>query len=277
MRLMQRFNLKVSHRLAVVTLVLLASCQFARAANPQVAIVIDDIGYRLSDQAAVDLTGQFTYAVVPFAPLTQRLAHAVYTSEREVIAHLPMEALSNNHLLGKGALISSMDEAEIRAQINLSIDNIPHVRGINNHMGSKFTTQPKPLNWLMDELSQRNLYFLDSKTTPLSMAERSASMHGIRTAHRHIFLDNKLDEAYLSGQFKQLIALAKANNHAIAIAHPHPQTVAFLHTIAPLLKQHNIDLVPLSMLLPTTTAQAKKRHENTQLVSVNSGQGVAPN
>jgi len=277
MRFMQRFNFKINQKLAVAMLALLVSCQFANAANPQIAIVIDDIGYRATDQAAIDLNGQFTYAVVPFAPLTQRLAHAAYTSEREVIAHLPMEALSNNHLLGKGALISTMDEAAIRTQINLSIDNIPHVRGINNHMGSKFTTQPKPLSWLMDELSQRNLYFLDSKTTPNSMAERSASMHGIRTAHRHIFLDNKLDKAYLAAQFKRLITLAKNNNHAIAIAHPHPQTVAFLQTIAPLLKQHNIDLVPLSMLLPTTTAQAKKRHENKQLVSVNRGQGIAPN
>lgn len=250
----------ISKQIAVLMFFLFCINSTANAAKPQIAIVIDDMGYRSTDRAAIELKGQFTFAIVPFAPLTKPLARAVYESEREVIAHLPMEATRSNHLLGKGALLASMDEVETRTQINKSLDSIPYIRGINNHMGSKFTTQTASLNWLMDELSKRNLYFLDSVTTPFSTAERSAALHGLKTAHRHIFLDNQLDIDYLTTQLNRLISIAKSNTYAIAIAHPHPQTISFLSNIEDTLKEHNIDLVPLSMLLPMTTAQARKEH-----------------
>lgn len=240
-------------------LLFLMSCN-ASASKPQIAIVIDDMGYRSTDRAALTLKGQFTYAILPFAPFTEKLAQMAYRDQKEVIAHLPMEALNNNHLLGKGALLSDMDEATARAQINKSLDNIPHIQGINNHMGSKLTTQEESLTWLMDELSQRNLYFLDSLTTSSSIAQQSAINQGLPAAKRHIFLDNKLDRTYLKRQFLQLIKIAHQNDYAIAIAHPHPQTIAFLHTIDDTLKQQNIELVPLSTLLPQTTAFAKRQY-----------------
>lgn len=244
-----------------IAVVLLSISPAALAAlNPQIAIVIDDIGYRQTDFSALELNGQFTYAVVPFAPLTQIMAEKIFASRREIIAHIPMEATSNNHLLGKGALKSSMNEQSTRAQIRLALDNVPYASGINNHMGSKFTTKPKQLTWLMDELAKRQLYFLDSKTTPYSIAERIATERGLQTGHRHVFLDNKLDYDSLDKQFKQLIRIAKRHQLAIAIAHPHPQTVAFLAKIAPRLKALNIDLVPLSTLLPSTTRLAKNKH-----------------
>lgn len=263
-------------RFAVLLVIAVSGQQYTYAANPQVAIVIDDIGYRDTDRQAIALKGQFTYAIVPFAPLTKPLAHSVNASEREVIAHFPMEALSNNHLLGKGALLTDMDEATTRRQIKLSLDDIPYARGINNHMGSKYTTQSRSLAWLMDELNKRNMYFLDSKTTPFSLAESSAATHGLRTAHRHIFLDNQLDAEYLNKQFKRLLNIAKKNHYAIAIAHPHPQTIKFLATIGQRLKQHNIDLVPLSMVLPMATAKALRKNHNTQYQQQANAGRVAP-
>jgi len=243
----------------VVGFLLTLMTPLVNAANPKIAVVIDDIGYRSSDQDALALSGQFTFAIIPFAPLTQKLAKAAHDSRREVIVHLPMEAFSNNHLLGKGALFADMDETTIRTTIRKSLDNVPHISGINNHMGSKFTTTAQPLSWLMDELKQRSLYFLDSRTTPQSIAEQSAVDYGLETAHRHVFLDNQLDHDYLNAQFDKLLTIAHANSYAIAIAHPHPQTIAFLNNISDKLKQHNIELVPLSTLLPMTTAKAERR------------------
>ncbi len=249
----------------------------AIAESPKIAIVIDDMGYRSTDRAAIQLKGQFTFAIVPFAPLTKQLAVAAYDSDREVIAHLPMEATRSNHLLGKGALLTSMDEAQTRAQINQSLDNIPHIRGLNNHMGSKYTAHSQSLQWLMDELNQRNLYFLDSLTTPLSIAERSATQSGLKTAHRHIFLDNQLDNAYLTTQFNRLISIAHSNGYAIAIAHPHPETVSFLNNIEGVLAENNIELVPLSTLLPRTTAQARRVHFSQSAAGKATIKQTAPN
>lgn len=228
--------------------------------SPKIAIIIDDIGYRKTDFSALSLEGQFTYSVVPYAPYTQTIANAVYNSQREVMAHVPMEAIDNNHLLGKGALRVAMSEQETRQQIRDVLDNIPNVSGINNHMGSYFTTQSKHLGWLMDELSQRQLYFLDSKTTAYSMAERVAVRHGIRTGHRHVFLDNQLDNQYLTKQFNKLIAISKRYKYAIAIAHPHPQSIAFLREKVETLKSMGIELVPVSRLLPEMTRVARAKH-----------------
>jgi len=228
--------------------------------SPKIAIIIDDIGYRKTDFTALTLKGQFTYSVVPYAPFTKKIANAVFDSQREVMAHIPMEAVNDNHLLGKGALTLAMTEQEMRQQVRNVLNNIPNVSGINNHMGSHFTTQPKQLAWVMDELSQQQLYFLDSKTTANSMAERVALRHGLRTGHRHIFLDNQLDEAYLDKQFSRLINIASRYNHAIAIAHPHPKSIEFLRKKVETLKELGIELVPVSRLLPEMTKIARAKH-----------------
>lgn len=230
------------------------------ATTPKIAIIIDDIGYRKTDFAALALSGQFTYSVVPYAPFTQKMAQLAHDSNREVMGHIPMEALNNNHLLGKGALKLNMSEEQTRAQVRDILANIPFVSGINNHMGSHFTTKLENLSWMMDELAQKDLYFLDSKTTAYSKAEQAAVKYGVATGHRHVFLDNSLDKEYLNQQFNKLIKIAKKHNHAVAIAHPHPQSIAFLHGKADYLKSIGIDLVPVSNLLPEMTRQAKNKH-----------------
>lgn len=227
--------------------------------TPQIAIIIDDIGYRKSDFSVLDLPGQFTFAIVPYAPYTKEIATLAHKSQREVMAHLPMEALTNNNLLGKGALRVSMNEEQTRQQVRNALTDIPYVSGINNHMGSHFTTQPKHLGWLMDELAQKDLFFLDSKTTSDSMAEQVALQHGVPTGHRHVFLDNQLDEVYLNKQFNQLIKIAERYNHAIAIAHPHPQSIAFLQNKIAQLQSMGINLVPVSDLLPEMTRIAQEK------------------
>jgi len=228
--------------------------------TPKIAIIIDDIGYRKTDFSALALAGQFTYSVVPYAPFTQKMAQLAHDSNREVMGHIPMEALSNNHLLGKGALRLSMNEEETRAQVRDILANIPFISGINNHMGSHFTTKFENLSWMMDELAKKDLYFLDSKTTVYSMAERAAVKYGVPTGHRHVFLDNNLDTAYLSQQFNKLIEIAKKYNQAVAIAHPHPQSIAFLQGKSEYLKSIGIDLVPVSSLLPEMTRLAQGSH-----------------
>ena len=243
---------------------LLSTASIANDNSPKIAIIIDDIGYRKTDFSALALQGQFTYSVVPFAPYTRTIANAVHDSDREVMAHIPMEAIHNNHLLGKGALKLAMTEQQTRQQVQDILKEIPYVSGINNHMGSQFTTKPKNLGWLMDELSLQQLYFLDSKTTAYSMAEKVAVEHGLRTGHRHIFLDNQLDQAYLAQQFDHLIKIAKRHKYAIAIAHPHPQSISFLKGISAKLLALGVELVPVSTLLPEMTRIARVRHLNNK-------------
>ncbi|WP_328824449.1 divergent polysaccharide deacetylase family protein [Thalassotalea algicola] len=236
---------------------------FSASAKPaQVAIVIDDIGYRATDKQVLTIPGNITYSVLPQTPYGKRIAEVANNRAHDVILHIPMES-THGKKLGPGALTSDMDENTLKSSLAQSFKEMPFALGINNHMGSHLTTLAKPMLWTMEFLKERELFFLDSVTSSKTLGRKIAGKIGVPAMSRHVFLDNHLNHDYIAGQFKQLITKAKKNQLAIAIAHPHPETVASLTKLIPLLKSHNIELVPLSKLYPAInqtsalTAQAE--------------------
>lgn len=219
----------------------------------QVAIIIDDIGYRKSDTQALYLPGNISYAILPHTPYGKRLALQAKAKNNDVILHIPMEA-KNGKKLGPGALTSAMNENGIRESLSNAFAEIPFALGINNHMGSKLTELYQPMAWTMQFLRERNLMFIDSVTTNASQAEKIAESFGVPSLHRHIFLDNKLEHSYIRRQFTQLIRDAKRYKTVVAIAHPHPETIRSLRKLLPLLEKNNVELVPISQLLSNKMA-----------------------
>lgn len=249
-RIISRINLGIITSVYKFFFVFLISFNvFAEQAK--VAIIIDDIGYRPSDQAALNLPGKVTYSVLPHTPFGQQLAAKAHSSQRDVMLHIPMEAM-NGKFMGPGGLSATMSKNELRQSLSNALVDIPQAIGINNHMGSKLTTLSLPMQWTMQFLKEQKLFFLDSKTNQRSIAEKMARREGLPTLSRHIFLDNKLNDLYIEGQFNKLIKLAKRTKYAIAIAHPHPESVAALTRLIPTLKKHNIELVSVSALLKST-------------------------
>jgi len=235
----------------LLTLCLLAS-SVIYAQPAQIAIIIDDIGYRKSDIQALYLPGNISYAILPHTPYGKRLALQANANKNDVILHIPMEA-KNGKKLGPGALTSNMNETSIRNSLSNAFAEIPFALGINNHMGSKLTELYQPMAWTMKFLRERNLMFIDSMTSGASQAEQVALDFGVPSLHRHIFLDNKLEHNYIRQQFKQLIRDAKRYQTVVAIAHPHPETVTALRKLLPLLAENNVELVPISQLLTRKT------------------------
>ena len=218
-----------------------------KAAPSRVAIVIDDIGYRYTDEQALNLPGAITYSILPHTPYGKKLALQANAQHKDVLLHIPMEA-ENGKKLGPGALTSTMDEAQTRDSLAASLAEIPFAIGINNHMGSHLTQLDKPMTWTMSFLKQHQLLFLDSKTSPNSKAGDIAKTLGVPVERRDIFLDNQLSQEYITKQFQQLIKQAKKQDITIAIAHPHPETVMALQQLIPTLEQNGIELVSLSSL-----------------------------
>lgn len=238
-------------RLLLTLSLLFSTLLYAQPA--QVAIIIDDIGYRKSDLQALFLPGNISYAILPHTPYGKRLALQAKAKNNDVILHIPMEA-KNGKKLGPGALTSVMNESDIRMVLANAFAEVPFALGINNHMGSKLTELYQPMAWTMQFLRERNLMFIDSVTTNASQAEQVAISFGVPSLHRHIFLDNKLEHTYIRQQFQQLIRAAKRYHAVVAIAHPHPETIKSLLQLLPLLKQNNIELVPISKLLASKAA-----------------------
>lgn len=221
----------------------------ALAAPPRVAIIIDDLGYhRERGEAVLDLPASLTGAVIPHAPHAPYLAQQAIASGKEVMIHLPMATVGDRPL-DKGALSTDMDADAVRATVRDALARIPQAAGLNNHMGSVLTTQPKMMQALMEELHRHQRYFIDSRTTPDSVAEDTARQLRMPVAGRDVFLDNERNLLSINEQFNQLLDIARRHGSAIAIGHPYPETISYLEKILPLLPEMGIEVVPVSRLL----------------------------
>jgi polysaccharide deacetylase 2 family uncharacterized protein YibQ len=216
--------------------------------RPRIAIIIDDLGNSLdSGRSALTLPGALTYSFLPHTPHARRLAEQAHASGREVMLHLPMEAIGKVPM-GPGGLALQMDEEEFTSTLRSDLGAIPHVAGVNNHMGSRLTRDPEAMQRVMEGLRERGLYFVDSRTTKETVAERTAGENGLATARRHVFLDVDPSREAVHRQFQRLLARARQQGAAVAIGHPHGATLAVLARELPRLEMLEIDLVPSSEL-----------------------------
>ncbi len=232
------------------------------------ALVIDDLGNSRTDAQAVELPGAVTLAFLPQTPYARELALHGYARGKEIMLHLPMEAESGNRL-GPGGVDSSMQRDEFQQQIEHSLSALPFVSGVNNHMGSKLTRLVEPMHWTMQVLKRHPLYFLDSRTTTQTQAEKIARLYGVPTTRRHVFLDTYQDEQWVKQQLAVWIRLAREGKAPIAIGHPYPATMQQLQRLLPALNASGLELVPVSALLsqplPASTVVALPSKTPSQL------------
>jgi uncharacterized protein len=215
---------------------------------PVISIIIDDLGYRGKDDVnALNLPGPITYAIMPHAPYSLKLSQIAKQSGNNVILHLPMEAIEhkNNKFLGPGALKLNMGENLFISTLSNNIQSIPNIIGVNNHMGSLLTKHIEQMEWLMDYLHLRKIFYVDSITSSDTVATDIARKKNVPFLKRDVFLDNIRDIEYIDNQFKQLITIAKRNGSAIAIGHPHPETIEVLGKILKKLDDYGVSLISL--------------------------------
>ena len=218
-------------------------------ALPKLVIILDDLGNdAVRDKQALRIPAAITYAVLPYTPSAITSAKAAYVAGKEIILHTPMEAIKP-YDLGKGGLYHAMGEQQFITVLNDDLNAVPFIRGLNNHMGSRLTASPLHMMWLMQTLQNKKLYFIDSATTPHSVAEKVARQYQIPVLHRHVFLDNIRTEAAIRAQFERLLKIADKQGYAVAIGHPYPQTLAFLEKTLPQLSSQNYELLYGSQLI----------------------------
>jgi hypothetical protein len=222
-----------------------------------IGIIIDDLGNSLvNGERATRLPGAVACAVLPHTPFARALANAAHAAGKEVMLHLPM-ASRDAQEPGPGQLGADMPPPEMRATLDYGLSTVPHVIGVNNHMGSLLTTQPIAMDWLMRELAQRHLFFVDSRTDTQTIAANAARRAGVPALERNVFLDDDLAPAAVDAQLDRLEQLAHRHGYALAIGHPHPVTLAALERWLPLLAERGIQLIPLTTRLAQIAPEAK--------------------
>ncbi len=218
--------------------------------NALISIIIDDLGYRYpTSLQAVQSSHALSCSFLPYSPHAKNLARQAWLLNKDVMVHLPMEAI-NGKAIGPGGLYQAMSRQQFEKTVTDSIQAIPYATGINNHMGSLLTRNHTAMDWLMQQIAKRNkLFFVDSRTTQNSQAMVHASQNGVMHTGRDIFLDNIVETTAIRQQFKQLIWQAQRRGSALAIGHPHPETLSVLEQELPQLTQIGVKLVPVSKLI----------------------------
>lgn len=216
---------------------------------PQLAIIIDDLGYdRSADESVLALPFPLTVSVIPHLPLSADLAEEAHRRGDEVLLHLPMEPLGETKQ-EEIELRPGMSAPEVDAILSGMLQTVPHAAGVNNHEGSLATSDPRLMEALMPALRARRLFFIDSRTTPSTVAYATAERFGVRAASRKVFLDDNLARSAILAQLSLAASDAQRNGSAIAIGHPHPETVAALADSLPRLESLGFRLVFASDLV----------------------------
>jgi uncharacterized protein len=217
----------------------------------RVAIIIDDIGNDLKPvNELLKINADLTFAVLPLCPHTREAAEMFHRAHRETLLHLPMEPVSYpREKPGNGALFTDMNDEELISQLEKDIASVPHVTGVNNHMGSKFMMDERKLTLIFKELKKNNLFFVDSRTSPNTKAFIAAKKVGLRAAARKVFLDNSRDYNEI---YNSLINIVKKDGDAlplILIGHPHPETIRAISDAVKVLREKRVSIVPVSQIV----------------------------
>jgi polysaccharide deacetylase 2 family uncharacterized protein YibQ len=217
---------------------------------PLVAIIIDDLGYdkKIAENLS-ELHASITFSILPHSPFQDSIARLSKDKGLETMLHLPMEPIEYPKVdPGKGTLLTSMTPDQLIRQLKENLNALPHVKGVNNHMGSKMTAESSQMYQIFSILKKRGLYFVDSRTSAQTLCRPSARLLQIPFAQRDVFLDHLQEPRFIRKQVKELIRIARRNGYAVGIGHPHSATYKVLREMLPELNKA-VQLVPASKIV----------------------------
>lgn len=202
-----------------------------------IVLILDDVGFDRQPLAgAMTIDPKVNFSVLPNARNATLFANELSARGFEVLCHLPMEPDGFPRISpGPGAVLTKMTDEEIERATRASVAAVPHARGVNNHMGSRATADPRVMSAVLTALPH-GMYFIDSRTTAMSVGESLARQMNIRTASRNVFLDDVQSEDAIRKQLRELERDATARGVAVGIGHMYPVTIKVLAEEAPQLR-----------------------------------------
>ena len=254
MRLDFSFKGVRTHTVHVVTSMIARSpapaLQGGSESGPKLAIILDDMGYdRAAAEAALTLSFPITLSVIPHLPLSAEVAEETYRRGDQVLLHLPMEAEADQAKAEAIELRVGMKADQVERDLDGMLETVPHAAGVNNHQGSRATADATLMAELMPALRRRGLFFIDSRTTAATVAHDTAERAGVRSASRKVFLDDTPRRDAILAQLDLAARDAARDGYAIAIGHPHPETIAALVEAAPRLEARGVRFVFVSQVV----------------------------
>ncbi|NCC15125.1 MAG: divergent polysaccharide deacetylase family protein [Clostridia bacterium] len=225
------------------------------ATGGKLAIVIDDFGYDGNGtEEMLALPIPFTAAVMPFSEFSVENAKKVEEAGKEVVLHMPMEALTGKaEWVGDKGVFRSMTDEEIKAVVQEAFTILPNAVGMNNHMGSAIMEDQRCLGDVLDVLKAQNGFFIDSVTTCNSQGRCLAEEKGVPFIARDVFLDGTSDVEKVKQNLRKAAEIALKKGKAVAIGHVGPEggevTAKAIAELIPEFEEEGITFVTASELI----------------------------
>ena len=219
--------------------------------KPRLAIVIDDLGEGLASTKELFKLSEYPLTVAVMPRVSNSAKEAIEAAEKGfcVIMHQPMQPISAAAGLGGGAITTDMSDEEILAVMRANFDIMPNVVGINNHMGSKVTSDYRTMKVILEEIQRRGLFFFDSMTTGSSVVTKVAESLGMKILINVKFLDHENTEEYVTEAIMDAVNMAEQRGYAVVIGHTRKATISALTKILPQLVEMGVELVTLEDLM----------------------------
>jgi uncharacterized protein len=243
-----------THRIQIGVIPRPATSKFSgkpeTSAEPRLAIILDDLG---SDRGAAEVVFSLHYpltlSVLPNHEHSVDIAEEAHRRGYQVMLHLPMQSVGKEQPESQ-ELRPGMNAQEVAGMLDQFLKEVPAVAGVNNHQGSQATADPALMSELMPALRDRNLFYVDSRTTAETVAFDTAQKNGVRSGFRNVpFLDDVAETAAVRKQLELALKGAREKGEAIAIGHPHPATLQALREILPQAEAQGVHLVFVSELV----------------------------
>lgn len=195
-------------------------------AQAKLVIIMDDVSYA-HDVKAIQSTG--LPIVMSFLPPSPRHPDSALLAKQQskFMVHLPLEAVAFHDEEPNTLRIESSEE-EIEKRLDALKQLFPNVHYMNNHTGSKYTSDSEAMDKLIHVMKKEGLQFVDSRTIGTSKAREATRKYGMRYLTRDVFLDDQDGVANVKRQIREAVSKAKRYGTAIAIGHPRVDTIRAL-------------------------------------------------
>lgn len=212
-------------------------------------LVLDDAGNSIELLPRfLDFPGPVAVAVLPQVRYSVEAAARTAAAGKEIMLHQPMEALGGSNP-GPGALTVGMASEEVLAVLRDNFATVPGAIGVNNHMGSRATADRDIMETLLAEVTRRNLFFVDSRTSADTVGRETAKQLQTRFAERHVFLDNNRDRESILAAVRHALELSHGQESVLMIGHATvPELAEVLNEIYPTLIDNGYRFAPVSEL-----------------------------
>lgn len=197
------------------------------------SLIIDDFGENYSlARKFMDLPFPVIFSIWPQSTHSTKIATIAHEKGLPIFLHQPMQAMPLNNKktpnMGKAGLTTDMTQEEMKATLQHNILSVPHARGINNHMGSLFTSTPYAVESFLRALKSLmpQFFIVDSVTHARSTLFERARDHNFLVAKRHYFIDN--NDQNIAKELQNAYEFAKKNGHVYAIGHARQKTLSVL-------------------------------------------------